>query len=125
VAGSDHRILIELVGKPKARAGMVPRAECAAARVFRAAHQIVRTLQIRHSGRGRNGAGFGGVESNDAIKPLGPIPLEVDANSKIQGDLPGELERVARIYRLVKILVGRFREIGRASCRERVWIWGV
>src|SRR5205823_10783503 len=47
------------------------------------------------------------VESNDAIKPLGPIPLEVDATSKIQGDLPGELERVARIYRLVKILVGR------------------
>src|SRR5260370_25620425 len=94
---------------------MVAGGKWTAVRVLRAADEIIRTFQVRHSGRGPNGAGFGGVESNDAIKPLRPVSLEVGANSKVQGDLPGELEGVAPVYRLVKILVGRFRGLGRVS----------
>src|SRR5204862_8280762 len=47
------------------------------------------------------------VASKYAPEPFGSIPLQVDATAKSQGDPPGGVGRFARIYRLVKIPVGR------------------
>src|SRR5690242_13883528 len=56
---------------------------------------------------------FGSVQSHDAIEPLRPVALQVDTNSQIQSDLPGQLIGVAHVEGLVKVLVGcsgRFNE---------------
>src|SRR6202030_3181482 len=47
--------------------------------------------------------------------PLRPVPLEIDANSQVQREFPGELEGIAPVDRFVNILVGGPCGLGHAA----------
>src|SRR5579863_294839 len=60
-------------------------------------------------------AGFIFIQSDDSIGALSPVPLQVDAGAKIEGDLPGDVPGVAAIERPVKILIGCLGRLGNAA----------
>ena len=55
------------------------------------------------------GARFRRVQRHDAVSALRPVPLQVQAETQVQGKLPGYLEGVTAIDSAVEILVGGSR----------------